>query len=135
MRITLPLLAAAALAACDRAPDMPEPRDGRSLYGESCAVCHGADGTGGGPLADDLGLEPPDLTQIASRNGGTFPTTQVLSTIDGYSRGERDKPGMPEFGSLLDGDLIPVETDDGRMTPTPRRLVALTEYLESIQAE
>ena len=42
--------------------------------------------------------------------------------------------GVPEFGELLKGDLVPLDTGDGVMTPTPRKMVALLEYLESIQA-
>jgi hypothetical protein len=41
---------------------------------------------------------------------------------------------MPEFGALLDGDLVPLDTGDGVLTPTPRKLVALLEYIESAQA-
>jgi hypothetical protein len=44
-------------------------------------------------------------------------------------------PGMPEFGALLEGDLIPFDSGDGILTPTPRKLVALLEYIESIQVE
>jgi hypothetical protein len=40
---------------------------------------------------------------------------------------------MPEFGDLLQGDLIPFDSGDGIQTPTPRKLVALVEYLETIQ--
>jgi hypothetical protein len=39
---------------------------------------------------------------------------------------------MPQFGALLQGDLVPVEVD-GVLTPTPRPLAALLSYLESIQ--
>ena len=129
----LPAAALLVLAACAPQDDMPEPRDGRALYTATCAACHGVDATGGGPLAATLELSPPDLTRIAARNGGAFPRAQVLSQIDGYTR--RDQAdGMPEFGALLQGDLIPYDSGDGRMTPTPRRLIALLEYLESVQA-
>ena len=68
------------------------------------------------------------------RNGDVFPRAKVLSTIDGYARSEMDGPNMPEFGALLQGDLVPLDTGDGVMTPTPRKLVALLKYIESIQA-
>ena len=72
------ILAILGLAAC-----VEEPIDGRTAYLENCARCHGADGMGGGPAARDLAVAPPDLTTIAARNGGVFPTNQVMSTIDG----------------------------------------------------
>ncbi|MCD1619984.1 cytochrome c [Salipiger manganoxidans] len=122
------------LAACmDSA--MPEPSDGRALYGDYCAGCHGAAGRGDGPLAAGMTPPPADLTLIAARNGGELPRAQVLSTIDGYSRVHPDGPGMPEFGALLQGDLVPYDSGDGTLTPTPRRLVALLEYLETLQVE
>lgn len=121
-----------AMAACE-ADRMPIPEDGRALFAENCVVCHGASATGDGPLAADLPAQPADLTQIALQNGGTFPREDVLSTIDGYTRGAYEDPGMPEFGALLDSELVPFDVGDGKLTPTPRKLVALVRYLETIQ--
>lgn len=126
-------LAGAALLACTP-EEMPGPSDGRALFMENCAVCHGADGKGDGPMARAMQTAPKDLTLIAMRNGGSFPRARVLSVIDGYARSEIEGPDMPEFGALLEGDLVPLDTGDGILTPTPRKLVALLEYLESIQA-
>jgi len=114
------------------APDMmPTPSEGEAVFLENCAACHGCRAEGAEELVG--GETAPDLTQIAARNGGVFPRAQMLSTIDGYGRGEH--PGvMPEFGAVLEGELVPVEID-GTMTPTPRPLAALLAYLESIQAE
>ena len=121
------------LAAC--APDeMPGVSDGRSLFMQNCAVCHGVDGKGDGAMARAMTRAPANLTLISVRNGDVFPRAKVLSTIDGYARSEMDGPNMPEFGALLQGDLVPLDTGDGVMTPTPRKLVALLEYIESIQA-
>ena len=114
--------------------EMPQPRDGRALFMANCAVCHGSDGKGDGPMARSMRTVPPNLTLIAVRNGGEFPRARVLSTIDGYARSNMDGPNMPEFGALLEGDLVPLDTGDGVLTPTPRKLVALLEYIESIQA-
>lgn len=113
---------------------MPVASDGRALFQQNCAVCHGADGKGDGPMARGMVRPPQNLTLIAVRNGDVFPRARVLSTIDGYARSDLSGPGMPEFGALLSGDLIPYDTGDGIQTPTPRKLVALVEYLETIQA-
>jgi hypothetical protein len=40
---------------------------------------------------------------------------------------------MPEFGPLLEGRSVLVETDPGVMTPTPEKLVLLAEYIRSLQ--
>ena len=131
-RLGLGLAALAALAAC-KPNEMPEPDDGRRLFVENCALCHGRQGLGDGPAGAGLKPGPADLTRISARNGGRFPRAEVLSTLDGYSRVDFPGAGMPEFGELLRGDLIPVDVGDGRPTPTPRKLVALMESLESIQ--
>ncbi len=120
------------IAACTEV-EMPRPDEGRLLFAEYCTACHGASGTGDGPLADSLSTAPADLTRISQRNGGTFPHAAVLSQIDGYARSGPDGPEMPEFGLLLDGDTVPYDAGDGTMTPTPRKLAALAAYLQSIQ--
>ncbi len=121
------ILAALGLAAC-----VEEPIDGPTAYMENCASCHGADGTGNGPAARGLATAPPDLTTIATRNGGVFPTDQVMSTIDGLDRGAHFSTAMPEFGAGDLGETIIVE-NEGLGTPVPTKLLVLTEYLQSIQ--
>lgn len=115
-----------ALAGCAPPPQQVARQD----FTEYCAGCHGDDGRGGGPEALLLGLAPPDLTQLAARNGGVFPRQQVMAQIDGYT-GNGD---MPEFGEvMLDGPTVLVDFGDGVATPTPQRLVALADYLAAIQ--
>ena len=121
------ILAALGLAAC-----VEEPVDGRTAFQADCAGCHGADARGNGPAASGLAIAPPDLTQIAARNGGTFPRDRVMSTIDGLNRGVHFSAAMPEFGAGDMGETIMTE-EDGLGMPVPARLLALTDYLESIQ--
>lgn len=117
--------------------EMPEPGEGAALFAENCAMCHGADARGTGELAaeirKELGRKPADLTRLSRGNGGTFPRAHVLSYIDGYTRGRLPEQNMPEFGLLLEGPIVPVDSGDGVMSPAPRPLVALMVYLESIQ--
>lgn len=122
----------AALAAC-KPNEMPDANDGRRLYVENCALCHGPSGKGDGPAGRGLNPAPKDLTQITASHDGAFPRAKVLSLLDGYTRVELPGSSMPEFGTLLQGDLVPLDTGDGKPTPTPRKLAALLEYLESIQ--
>ena len=118
-------------AACSAA-EMPGAPEGAKLFADNCAACHGASATGDGPRANELTKRPADLTRISARNGGVFPRAQVLSVIDGYSKGSHPDRIMPEFGLLLEGDTVPVAVD-GVLTPTPRPLAALLAYLEDIQ--
>lgn len=130
--VFIPFIAALGLVGCQEVA-MPEAQDGKALYAQNCAACHGASGRGDGPMARAMAKPPRDLTLISLRHGDTFPRAKVMSIVDGYTRSEIDLPGMPEFGDLLDGELIPFDSGDGRMTPTPRKLVSLVAYLESIQ--
>ncbi|WP_239113240.1 c-type cytochrome [Shimia biformata] len=112
---------------------MPDATDGAAVYAENCALCHGPAGKGDGAVAGVLPKSPGDLTTISRRAGGTFPVSDVLSQIDGYSRDPVPGVDMPEFGDLLTGDLVPVQTGADQFTPTPRPMAALLAYLESIQ--
>ena len=124
------LPALAVLAACATTGDMPEADEGERIFADNCTACHDYRGTGSPQLIG--GQAAPDLTRISARNGGVFPVAQVLSQIDGYGRGKVPAEVMPEFGVLLQGDLVPIEIE-GTLTPTPRPLAALLAYLESIQ--
>lgn len=106
---------------------------GSVAFMESCAACHGTDARGGGPLATGLPIPPPDLTGLSVANAGIFPRNYIMSTIDGYSRGDHFSAAMPEFGAGDLGPVVIVENVDGTGTPVPARLLALADYLESIQ--
>jgi mono/diheme cytochrome c family protein len=127
-------LTAPLLAACVE-PDLPT---GAEDFATFCSACHGAGGRGDGPAAAGLARKPTDLTQLAARNGGAFPGTAAMAKIWGYTGvapGSRDAGSpMPEFGPLLQGDLVPFDGGDGIPTPTPIRLVQLAEHLRGLQA-
>lgn len=114
-------LAGIGLAGCIEVA--PEPVSGRALYTEYCAACHGSSARGTAAA--------PDLTRLSARAGGTYPLVAVLAKIDGYTRDTAD--GMPEFGNMLEGPTMLVDTGDGVLTPTPEPLVALAEYLRALQ--
>ncbi len=128
------LIATSALAGLIAACTPQKELTGAQLFGEFCASCHGATGKGDGAMAAGLAKRPANLTTISARNGGKFPMARVLSTIDGYTRARAGHPVMPEFGVILqDGPVVMYDTGDGIPTPTPERLIALGEYLRSIQ--
>jgi len=129
MKTTLIITGLFALAACVEAPYGV---DGRKEFLDKCAGCHGVDAKGSGSFGRNLFVEPPDLTKMTIDNGGIFPRTEVMSIIDGLQRDPHFSGAMPAFGEGDLGETVIVE-DDGIGTPVPERLLALTDYLESIQ--
>ncbi len=106
--------------------------EGRDLYEQHCEVCHGAEGKGDGPLADERRVAPANLTQIARVRGGTFPEVEVREIIDGR-RAVRahGKSGMPIWGRVFGGPAI---AGKGNEEALRKKLDRLVEYLRSIQA-
>ncbi len=108
-------------------------QDGHALYAELCAVCHGMDAKGKGPAAPALATPAPDLTQLALGNGGVFPTMEVQKTIAGQdmitAHGTLE---MPMWGKVFE-DARPDRKPGDRWGSAQLRILALTEYLESIQ--
>lgn len=104
---------------------------GPTLYRTHCASCHGVYGRGDGPVASSLKVEVPDLTRIAARHAGQFPTEQIRKIIDGRTtrppHGPRDMPVW--------GDLFRTAGDDSLQAQkrTNELVEILTEYLRSIQ--
>lgn len=105
----------------------PDPAVGRQLYEQHCMVCHGVNGKGDGPLADDLKVRPADLTEYSRRRDGKFPEVEAREIIDGRRR-VRGHGGteMPIWGRVFArGTFGEVEVD--------AKLDALVAYLRSIQ--
>lgn len=125
---------ALALAAC--AP-MPTQRDvmqmsGLEMYQSFCASCHGVGGEGDGPVAPLIKIHVPDLTRIARRDGGEFPTEDVRRTIDGrFDRPAHGPRDMPVWGwQFYRSDTMDDPAERARVDAIIERLVV---YLRSIQ--
>ncbi|MFK7815177.1 MAG: cytochrome c [Gammaproteobacteria bacterium] len=56
---------------------------GRNIFINNCAVCHGEDGQGGGPMTEQLTKPASNLTVLSKNNGGSFPETVIYQLIDG----------------------------------------------------
>jgi mono/diheme cytochrome c family protein len=105
-----------------------DPLEGQALYGNYCAVCHGDDGKGGGPMAKVLRSAPPDLTHIWMRNGGKFPLERVRKIISGETEvGSHGTREMPLWGPIFAQNAW--DQDIGQT-----RILNLARYLEKIQA-
>jgi len=127
--------AAIALAA---APTPDQWSYGQQEYQAKCAVCHGASGKGDGPLAWALVDRPPDLTTYAERNGGSFPLQRAAETIDGRLTAGRFAPSreMPVWGTeIREGLAASPEPPAEPERHVNARIVALTEYVSSLQAK
>ncbi|MBI1416371.1 MAG: c-type cytochrome [Limimaricola sp.] len=127
------MVAVLALAGCVPQQGQDSVASGRAMFMENCAACHGDDAKGDGPLAASLAKAPANLTTLAARHGGTFPRDYVMSTIDGYRRGQHFSAAMPQFGEGDLGPIVMVGNANGTTTPTPAKLLALADYLQSIQ--
>lgn len=101
--------------------------DGSDLFHAYCATCHGTDGKGHGPVAAALNTSVPDLTTIAKRHGGIFPSKRIERIIAGdeliSAHGSRD---MPIWGPIF--HQIEEDRDFGDI-----RLHNVTRYIEIIQ--
>jgi len=103
---------------------------GPNLYQAYCAVCHGANAKGGGPMEPFLKTPPSDLTRIASRNGGMFPRTKIRRIIAGEDSlaGGHGTRQMPVWGPIF--SQIAWDQDLGRV-----RIDNLARYLETLQVK
>ena len=115
-----------------------EPTVGEKEYTESCAVCHGTDGTGSGPFAAMLVNKPSDLTGLTKRNRGIFPFNQVLLVIDGrFAEAVHGPRAMPVWGSRYKAEADRYFTDFyGTHDPEifiRGRILSLIGYLDTIQ--
>jgi len=131
-------LCSALAALCSAAPVWAQTSEekaaaaGREAYLRYCASCHGTEGKGNGPLAEDLRVAPADLTQISARRGGVFPQAMIAEFIDGRRRVRAHGPGnMPVWGERFDRE-VPTSPSGDIMIRS--RVMLLIEYLRSIQA-
>lgn len=132
-RLTL-IAVLALLAACQTqpAPATLASLSGMQLFEQLCASCHGVEGKGDGPVAPLIKIDVPDLTRIAYRDGGEFPTEDVRRTIDGrFERPAHGPRDMPVWGwQLYDESAAGGQEARARADTMIDRLV---EYVRSIQ--
>src|SRR5688572_6293612 len=77
---------------------LASPPDGKALYRENCAGCHGKDGGGDGVLAKDLRFKPRAFKEGKFAFGNTFDA--MVKTVNSGVPGE-DMARMPAFKSVL----------------------------------
>lgn len=106
---------------------------GAVAYATYCATCHGSSAEGNGPMAGLLVVPPTDLTWLASKNGGAFPTARVARRIDGRDMLAAHGGPMPIYGPFFEGSGAAVKAPDGQPVLTSAPVADLIVWLESIQ--
>jgi len=106
-----------------------DPTSGQAMYSSYCSACHGKAGKGDGPAAVALKKTPTDLTLLARKNGGKFPTLAVQNSIAGdpgtAAHGSKDMPVWGDvFRSLNSNNSI-----------TKMRISNLVTYIQSLQVK
>lgn len=105
---------------------------GGELFRTYCVVCHGAEAKGDGPLAKTLTRKPADLTGLARRNMGTYPTELVYKIIDGRKPVKGHGGGdMPEWADAFSRS----REIAGNPEALRNRIEALVRYLETLQVQ
>ncbi len=104
--------------------------DGRQMYVNYCAPCHGVDGRGDGPVAGALKRSPTDLTLMSRNNGGKFPAIHVISVLEyGSDIPSHGTAEMPVWGPILG------KMDPSAMNARNMRISNLREYIQGMQVK
>lgn len=131
-----PMLATALLVTATTGVAAERFDPGKSEYESNCVLCHGAN-LRGGAYVDFLKVTPPDLTQLARRNGGVFPFERVYNVIDGRQElrghGTRDMPIWGKDYQVRAAQYyVDVPYDPEAYVRV--RVLALIDYLNRMQA-
>jgi mono/diheme cytochrome c family protein len=124
------LSAAFALFAVSPTANADELSDGRQLYIDHCAACHGINGDGHGPLEHELAKPAADLRILSKRYGNPLPYDQIARFMDGRAdvkaHGSRD---MPVWGE----EMWKNPPGKGNPNEVSEPVAKIIRYLQSIQ--
>ncbi len=122
------LLAALMLINIASAASADDVAQGRAIYLQHCASCHGLAADGNGPMARVLTTPPANLRQLSERYGNPLPVDQIARYIDGRAdvkaHGPRD---MPVWGKRFYSE------GQGSESQVKDLIAKLVAYLQSIQ--
>jgi mono/diheme cytochrome c family protein len=104
------------------------PASGKEMFMSYCASCHGKDAKGDGPAAGALKQAPADLTTLAKRHDGKYPSDEVTSVLRGQAslmaHGDQE---MPVWGPVF------WKMSQGHEEQVQMRIANLNKYIESLQ--
>jgi mono/diheme cytochrome c family protein len=108
------------------------PGNGKLMFANYCASCHGVYGRGDGPVAVQLSERPANLSVLTRNNGGKFPSEHVMSVIQfGTAKPLRGAREMPVWGPIL-AEMDPAYAGQTREMV---RIVSLDQFVESLQVK
>ena len=113
---------------------------GKREYEANCAICHGLEAGGDGPLRTFLSTPVPPLTRLSKENDGVFPFKRVYMIIDGRVElrihGPRE---MPVWGDEYRAELFErIDHYYGGLHVEDYihiRILALIDYISRLQEE
>ena len=106
---------------------------GDALYQAHCAVCHGIEAMGNGPMAPVLLVQPSDLTTLIARHDGVFPLERVAARIDGRDPLVAHGSQMPVYGAFYEGKDVVLRTEAGQPMLTSQPIADIVAWLRTIQ--
>jgi mono/diheme cytochrome c family protein len=111
---------------------------GEEMFDAYCAACHGKDAKGDGPAAVELKVPPPDLTTLAQRHGGKYPSAYVDHLLhNGVAEAKaHGSDEMPVWGDLFSSIAHGGGGRAGSGGPeVTKRVYNLNKYIESLQGK
>ena len=132
MRIPALVFCFAATSALAAEPDAAE---GKLLFMDFCAACHGETAKGDGLMSKALTIPPSDLTQLSLMNNGVFPTFRVVRQIDGRDPMLAHGGDMPLFGEIFDFPDSAIAAETGQPIITAQSIVDIVTWLQTIQSD
>jgi mono/diheme cytochrome c family protein len=106
------------------------PASGKEMFTQYCASCHGTDGKGNGPAAAAMKTVPTDLTQLAKKHGGKYPSNAVSSVLKfGSGPASHGSSDMPVWGPLLQS------LDKYHDAIVQQRIGNIVTYIGTLQAK
>jgi len=111
---------------------------GKREYEANCAVCHGTQGRGDGPLAGLIEQRAANLTVLAKQNGGVFPISRVYGYIEGEkttkAHGTREMPIWGREYKIKAAEYY-VDVPYDAESYVRARILALAEYIDRLQTQ
>ena len=104
--------------------------NGKQMFVNYCAPCHGVEGKGNGPAAAALKKQPTDLALLSRNNGGKFPSTHIASVLEfGAPNPSHGRAEMPVWGPMLGW----VDSPSSEANVRALRISNLSRYLQTLQ--
>jgi len=103
-----------------------------------CASCHGADGSGNGPMASELKTKPTNLTTLSKDNDGHFPYLSLRDSVAGTSNASNIRAHgsqeMPVWGNVFRAETGMVQgRQGGSYALAKARIQNIVDYIADIQ--